>query len=95
MNKKYYNLKKDSNGRWTVFHPTGVYSHQTAENLLEILVKRLNELYESKEKVEEEYLDFSLDVERILQEEYAKSNIPVWRHEYLKKLSYKLGMSLK
>ena len=95
MNEKYYNLKKDSNGRWTVFHPTGVYSHQTSENLLGILVKRLNEVCENRDKIEEDYLDFSLHVEKILQEEYTKSNIPIWKYEYLEDLAYKMGMSLK
>ena len=86
---------KNPSGSWTFFHPTGVYTNDTPESLLEILIKFLNELYESEEKVEEEYLDFSLEVERILNEEYNGSNIPVWKQDYIKDLSYKLGVSIK
>ena len=68
MTDKDYKIIKNRNGTWTFFHPTGLYSNQTSENLLRILIKFLNELSECKTDVEEEYLDFSIEMEKVKQE---------------------------
>lgn len=61
-------------------------------------VNWLNNLYEENKKFKKDIADLEMNkmnIERILQEEYAESNIPVWKHEYLKDIAYKMGMSLK
>lgn len=55
-------------------------------------------------KYNKEYLDCHNDVlrlekekeliARVLNEELNKSNIPVWKHEYIKDLAHKLGVKL-
>lgn len=96
MTDKPFKIEKSVHtGKYTFMHPTGVYSNTSSDELLEILIKFLNDYYESREKVEEEYLDFSLTVERVLQEDYNGSNIPMWSHDHTKKIADKLGISVK
>ena len=95
MTEKPYELIVNDDGTYGLMHPTGLYTHMDAKELLERLVRMLNSNQESYDELQEEYLDFTRDVERELQKEYNKSNIPVWKHEFIKTLAYNMGLSVK
>ena len=95
MTEKPYELIVNDDGTYGLMHPTGLYCFKDAKELLEILVRMLNDNQETFDKLEEEYLDFSQHVTRELQKEYNKSNIPVWKHDFIKTLAYNMGLSVK
>ena len=74
MTGKQYKIQKNTHtGKWSYFHPTGLYSHKSAEELLPILINHLNSLYESREKLNDEYYDFSEEVAKEI--EHLKKQI--------------------
>ncbi len=55
-----YEIEKNPSGSWTFFHPTGFYTRENSEEILDEMVKHLNWLYRRIEDIEKEYYEYTL-----------------------------------
>ena len=55
MTEKPFRIQKNNTGKYSYFYPTGLFPSISAEDLLEVLISHLNNEYQCKTKLMEDF----------------------------------------